>query len=569
MPRVLNGPLFLVRAPLSLVLMQASNSDAMKTKHIYFTISLILLSLVYSCTKDFDKINQNPNGFTTASDGSLFNGVVQSLILSGNEQFYIFNEILYKQTQLAALTKTAWGNASIGIEDIWNNYYNTLTEIRELQRRFDAMPPSTPGLNNMKSIVKILLAYKTFKVTDYFGDIPYSQAGFGFQKLEYLHPRYDPQKTIYLSLLDDLKWADENIDPSDLGEPFTTFTSFDKLFQGDMVKWRKFANSLRLRYAMRMAEKEPVLAGDIIKDVIDNQKPVLLGYDFTSPVLESACLWPAAMGFKNTSLNWSFREHNNVRMGSNIWHLMSVNDSLDGSGIYDPRCFIYFEGNKDNKWKAYPQFPDASTPSSGGIPYGEHRDDAANFSFKGDCLYSPFNYFIVRDEDYMPIIMMTGAEVHFLKAEAYFRGIGVAMDKDKAGNEYMNGLNASIEWWEKVADNLRLPVSGVKFKDKFTIPTNINAATVLTHYGFWNATSEEQKLDFIYMQRWIDAFRQPSEAYAEARRTRKTPREGAAIDQFRLPYPQSEATYNAANLNEAIQNQGVDDYSNKIWWIAY
>jgi hypothetical protein len=539
----------------------------MKTKLISFLLLIAVFPVLFSCKDDLEELNSDPNGFTTASDGSLLNGVIESLVLSGNEQFYIFNEILYKETQLAALTKSAWGNASIGIEDVWGNYYGTLTEIRELERRFNDKPGETPGLNNMKAIVKILLAYKTFKVTDYFGDIPFTQAGYGFQSLEYLHPKYDTQKSIYYTLLDDLKWANDSINISDVGEPFATFAIFDKLFNGNMLKWKKFANSLRLRYAMRMSEKEPQRAGDIIRDILDNDLPVLKGYDLASAVLESACLFPAATGFKNSSLNWSFREHNNLRMGSNIWHILSAHDSTNGSGIFDPRCFIYFEGNKDDKWIAYPQIPSASTPASGGIPYGGHRDDEANFFFKGDCYFSPFNYFIVRDEDYMPIILMTGAEVHFIKAEAYFRGIGVAVDKDKASIEYMNGLNASVDWWKMIASTLKLPVSGLKFSDKVVIPSNINAASVLSHYGFWNAASEEQKLEFIYLQRWLDAFRQPSEAYAEARRTMKTPREGDPIRHFRLPYPQSEVTYNSANWNAAVQSQGGDAPEVKIWWI--
>ena len=64
----------------------------------------LLLSLV-SCKKDFEEINTDPSSFTTASDGSLFNEVISSLQLGWNEQFYINNEILYKQTQQAALTK--------------------------------------------------------------------------------------------------------------------------------------------------------------------------------------------------------------------------------------------------------------------------------------------------------------------------------------------------------------------------------------------------------------------------------------------------------------------------------
>ncbi|MEE4255563.1 MAG: hypothetical protein V2I47_00850, partial [Bacteroidales bacterium] len=98
-----------------------------------FFILLIIAATMLSCKKDFDEINRNPHGFTTASDGSLFNGIIQSLPLTGNEQFYINNEILYKQTQQAALTKDAWGNFTLGTEDMWKNYYQSLPGFRELE----------------------------------------------------------------------------------------------------------------------------------------------------------------------------------------------------------------------------------------------------------------------------------------------------------------------------------------------------------------------------------------------------------------------------------------------------
>jgi hypothetical protein len=530
--------------------------------------ALILVLLFTSCTKDFDEINTNPHGFTTASDGSLFNNVIQSLQLGWNEQFYINNEILYKQTQQAALTKEAWGNYTIGTEEIWNNYYGTLPEIRELEKRFSQYDNSA-GIINMRAMLKICLALKTFKVTDLFGDMPFTEAGYGFQDLNMLHPKFDKQRDIYLILLVDLLWADENInDTAAVVEPFATFRGFDKLFNGDMNKWRKLSNSLRMRHAMRIAEKEPEIAGDILKEIIENNRPVFQGYDFITPVLESACMWPASMGFKNESVNWSFREHNNLRMGSNVWRQLSSHDSIDGSGIFDPRAYIFFETDNTNRWKSYPQIPDIGTPSSGGIPYGTHRDQNGAFQIKGEtCIYSPFNYFLIRDEDYIPIIIYTGAETHFIRAEAYFRGIGVAMDKDLADIEYMNGINSSVEWWKMVAQNSKLPSSGMKFTDMITIPSNLNPASVLMRFGSWNATTEEEKLQFIYTQWWLDAFRQPWEAYALARRTGMTPREGNGIAHYRLPYPPSEVEYNSANWAEAIANQGGDSPDVKIWWI--
>lgn len=539
----------------------------MKIK-ILLSIAVLLLT-VSSCRKDFDTIDTDPHGFSTASDGSLFNGIIQSLMLSGNEQFYINNEILYKQTQQAALTKAAWGNFTIGTEDIWNNYYKTLPSFRELQKRFETYKPA-PGVTNMKAMVSIVLAYKTFKLTDLFGDIPFSQAGYGFQNLEYLHPEYDKQRDVYLSLLADLQWAADNIsDTAALVEPFTTFKSFDKLYNGNMLMWKKFANSLRLRYAMRMSAKEPEIAGNIIKDIIENNLPVLTGYDFTTAYLESACLWPVINGAHDGSISWSFREHNGLRMGSNIWHQFSNNDDPYGSGIFDPRAYIFFEGDMDNKWVPFPQIPEATTPSAQGLPYGSHRDDKDNYNIKSNVNYSPFNFFVIGDAEFMPIIFMTSAEVHFIKAEAYFKGIGVPMDKDKADIEYMNGINTSVEWWIKVSNQIKLPVSGVKFTDKITIPSHLGASSVLSQFGSWNAATEDEKLEFIYTQRWIDAFRQPWEAYAEARRTGLTPHEGPAINHFRMPYPPSEAQYNSNNWQKAKTNQGGDDTNIKLWWVSW
>jgi len=537
----------------------------MKIKYILLSLSIMLV--FSSCRKDFEEIDTNPQGFTTASDGSLFNGIIQSLMLTWNEQFYINNEILYAQTQQAALTSAAWGNYTLGTEDIWQNYYTTLPAIRELEKRFSTYP-NTAATQNMKAMLSIVKAYKTFKLTDMFGDIPYAEAGYGYQDLNRLYPVYDPQRDIYLSLLDDLAIAALAInDTAARIEPFTSFATFDKLFNGNLPQWRKFANSLRLRHAMRMNEKEPGLAGEIIGDIIGNNLPVLYGYDFITPLFESACIWPGANGFSNESVPWSFREHNGLRMGSNIWHQLSTGDDPDGANIFDPRAYIFFEGDQNDKWKPYPQIPESGTPSSGGIPYGSHRDDLGNYHIKNNVNYSPFNFFIVADENNMPIILMTGAEVHFIKAEAYFRGIGVPADPMTADIEYMNGINASVEWWMNLSTRLRLPLSGVTFGSKISIPPNLKAASVLMHFGSWNATTDEQKLQFIYTQRWLDAFRQPWEAYAEARRTGMTPREGNAINHFRMPYPPSEAQYNAVNMNAAIAAQGGDNPQVKIWWV--
>lgn len=533
---------------------------------------LILLSVILniSCTKDFEDTNKNPASFTTASDGSLLNDVISSLQLGWNEQFYINNEILYKQTQMASLFKEAWGNSTIGTEEIWANYYKNMPNIRELQRRFANATPS-PALNNMNAMVKILLAYKTFKVTDMFGDIPYFDAGYGFMDVSKLRPKFDSQRNIYLSLLDELKWADENIDPAATGEPFASFKSFDKLFFGDISKWRKFANSLRLRYAMRMSEKEPVIAGQIIADIINNDKPVLVGCNFSGAVLEAAAIYPYLCGYKNEGKIWSFREHRSLRMGSNMWHQLSSHDSTNGSGIFDPRAYLFFDTNGDNKWVPYPQIPNGSTPAESGVPYNEQRNTIGGYAIKGNslnpCLFSPFNYFLISDEDYVPDLLMTGAEVHFIKAEAYMRGIGVAQDEGNASNEYLSGIQASLTFWRNTLSKTSLFIDGTKFDTLVKIPSYLTLTYLQNKIGFWNFTTAEEKLKMIYTQEWIDFFRQPAESYALVRRAfGKLPREGSPLQYFRFVIPPSEVAYNQANWISTYSSQG-DLTTTKVWWM--
>lgn len=543
----------------------------MKTKIISFSVIILGIVLFNSCKKDFEEINSDPLGFTTASTGSLFNGVIQSLVPSGNESMYIVNEVIYKQTQQGALTRSAWGNFSLGTQSMWMSHYGAIGEIRELEYRFADMDPSAE-LDNMKAMLKILLAYKTFKLTDVFGDIPSSQAGFGYTDLEALHPEFDLQRDIYISLLDDLKWADEHIsDTAVFDEPFLSFSAFDKLFFGDINQWQKLANSMRLRYALRMSDVEPEIAGEVISEVLENDRPVFTGYDGTIQVLESGCLWPNLTGFSYGGTNWAFNQQKNLRMGSNIWSQLSLHDSLDGSGIFDPRAFIFFEPNNDGNWVKYPQIPETSTPPSGGTPYADHRDTKdvpTNYFLKGsDNIYSSFNYFLIRGGEMVPIILMTGAEVHYIKSEIYLKGIGVAADPIQAENEYLSGILASVEWWMINSNAFQLPKSDLLFPDYNPIPPGLSASTVQMHFGWWNASNDEEKLKFLYTQRWLDSFWQPLEAYAVTRRTGLTAHEGDPINHFRMPYPQSEAELNPDNCNAAIARQGGDSPETKIWWI--
>src|SRR6185295_10968069 len=139
-----------------------------------------------------------------------------------------------------------------------------------------------------------------------------------------------------------------------------------------------------------------------------------------------------------------------------------------------------------------------------------------------DCLYSPINYYLARDMDYQPDILITGAEVLFIRAEAYLRGIGVAKDVGIATSAFLDGIQFSINFWTNIMENSRLP-TGTPFSANITVPSNLSFFTVQNNLGFFTGDEQEQ-LREIYAQCWIDMFRQPQEAFALARRTFNTPR---------------------------------------------
>lgn len=530
------------------------NSILMK----FSTYLLALVFLMVSCTKNFEEINRNPFNPTQTDIGPLFNTIINSLRLGWNEQFYLHNETLYGITQQAARTSVGFDNITIGTEEAWANYYRALAHIREIERRFGEMAVEEEALNNVRAQLKVLMAYKTFRLTDLFGDMPFFEAGRGFESLDYVRPAFDAQEEIYKFLLEELKWVEENINTSPnpvtaSGEKYVSFSDFDKLFFGDMRRWRKFANSLRMRHAMRMVEKDPAFATPILKEIIEKQLHVI-------EEGEDVGMWPVQQDWVNESVIWSFSEHNKLRMGSTVWHQLSANDNPDGSGIFDPRARIFFETNNDGEWAAFPQIPDASTPAEGGIPYGQHRDN--NYTIKGEAnLFSPFNYYLIRDQFDIPEILLTAAEVGFIKAEAYLRGLGVAMDEGAAEAEYTVALVSSIKFWQNVVTSSSIWVN----KPPILSEGEIFAAT--NHPRLSIFTSSD-KLALIYTQRWLDAFRQPWEAFALWRRTGATPREGTAPEYYRFSYPPSEAENNPENWSAQVGRMGEDSPRVKVWWMA-
>jgi len=531
-----------------------------------YIFALILILTIPSCDKDFENINQNPFDPTETSTGALFNTVIASLRMSNEEQLYLNNETLYSITQQAALSRSSFPAFSVGTEVVWRNYYQALAHIRAIEDRIAEMETETEpeALNNVNGMLKVITAYKTFRITDLFGDIPFFDAGRAYQGLEFSRPAFDAQEAIYKFLLEELKWAAGNMvatgNPTTAsGTPYAALGNFDTLFGGEVFLWIKFANSLRLKHALRMVEKAPTLAESVLQEIINNDLPVIQDN-------EDIVMHPAKQGWSRTSSHYGYYNgtgpfNSGLRLGSTMW-----NELADGEGlgsIIDPRAFIFFEPNNEDKWTVYPQLPNESTAESGGGPYAIVRD--ANPAFKGQAnIYAPVNYYLIRDEQDVPEIIMTATEVYFCLAEVHQRGLGVSANPSTASSFYNLGVVASINFWQNIKSN-----STIWENATTQTPPNLTQGEMfaLTNHPKLSITDAIDPLQKIYTQRWIDAFCQPWEAYCLLRRTGKTPNNGEISKHYRFPYPPSEGIDNAENYTTQVTKMGSDSEKVKVWWM--
>lgn len=508
-----------------------------------------------ACDKGFEELNENPLLPTNAQDGAIFNSLVESLRLGWNRQLFLHNEKLYDVTELAVVTAETFGNLEGGAEDVWSNYYTALKNARELERRYATYQddPEIPAIVNAQ--MKILMAYKTFQITDLFGDIPYSEAGRAFDKEVILRPKYDDHEEIYRSLIDDLTWASEILSTSGgsttSGNNFLTYGGFETLFEDDKTKWVRFANSMLLRYLVRIYDKDPDYVAPRVKKLIESGAPfVSQGGDIV--------MSPRAQNWQNLGVNWSFREHNKVRLGTNIWNFMSD----ENGDVIDPRAFIFFEPNNKGEWVAFPQISDENTPQSGGNPYSNARDNA--YDNKGDGnIYSSVNYYLIRDENDIPEILMTHAEIKFLLAEVFMRGIGVQADPSNANFNYQNGMLESLKFWQNTMLNSSIWTNRspeLSIADLFGVTSH-------PKYDISIINDDDEKLRRIYAQRWVDAFRQPWEAFSLLRQSNLVPREKPKNEFNRFKYPPSESVFNTENYNTQVVEMGGDENDVKLWWM--
>ncbi len=530
----------------------------------YFIYLLACVFVGVSCTKNFQQINTTHDKPSSTTIAPLMNGILSTFFLRGQEQASIHNDYYYPITQLAATTSQSGYVLSNGVNDIWNDYYSTLQNMNLVQSKIDAVSDKE-SMNNIQAILYILRAYKTFRMTDQFGDMPYFNAGKAYTgNVSDFRVGYDGQQSIYDSLLANLSWAVKHINTSaspvtSSGNPYETLGSYDVFFGSNMNQWLKFGNSLRLRHAMQMVEKDQATAMPIIQDVLSG----------TAPLIDSGndvALWPKTLGGYDLWIRWwSFSSGGAgfVRTSSTLWNLVS--DDTTNAAIFDPRAYLFVSTNQAGSWAPF--------------IIGTSTGDAVNAYFsatdptqKNNCVFSPVNWYLIRDEWYIPELIMTEAEVHFLKAEAYARGLGVSQSITNANSEYKAGITSSVNFWYNVAANTN-DASENWSAAAPPPPTAGQMNTLFTNPKVAFTGTNADALSKIYAQEWLSYFRQPWLAFNLWRRTGGTPVDPKSNPPagystfYRLPYAQDEAVNNTENYNTQINKLGGNNSNVKVWWM--
>ncbi len=498
----------------------------------YLSSIILAIIITTSCTDNFEEINTNPNNPSTADADYIFNYVLKE---AGGE-FGVVTNYNYTYIQRWIMqTAAVWGNSTMPpytifdqyrIQIIWEYYYsNLLLNSHVLEK----MTKDDPELVNKYEVARIWKIYCFHKVTDLWGDVPYSDA-FGLLESytdETIKPKYDSQESIYENFLSILKDAASGIDPE------KPFYSNDMIFGGDLDLWVKFANSLRLRLAVRSGNETVV--NEILTEnnlISDNDESALFQY------IETQEWWNPYFDININSKNPTSPELTGTTTPK-ISELLKL--QLDGTD--DPRLEIYAQAvETDNvSYRGVPNLMNATLKENQAMGMG-----VSTTSYIGQ-------YF--SDNPTLTKPLLSYSEVCFLRAEAAFR----TWTTEDAQMWYENGVRSSMSFYE---------IDEVDIDD------------FLANDGAFDNTLEQ-----IMVQKWISLFLNGWEAFSDYRRTgfpqlKKYDLEldGVKIISYdwvdvdrntlpgRLPYPDDEIDLNNANYLDAIEIQGGDSYYQQVWW---
>lgn len=493
-----------------------------------------------SCDKGFEEMNTNPNASTKPNVDFLFS---QS-ILQGNyvyDRVYFYTSYLtcgaYVQHFSFAKDVTLAGSGDkYGQVDTYQGVYfrfaytNVLTTLHELIRAAEG----NPDLVNKAASARIWRVLIQQRITDLYGDVPYSEANKGATEGVF-QPKYDPQSAIYDGMLRELEAAVGAFDNGKL-----KFGAADFVYKGDIAKWKKLAHSLMLRIAMRMTKVAPdkarewtlkAIAGGII---MQEEDQAVVQYGSGSQTYN---VNPVVYELVGQDLKASSKGADNTENGKFSKTLIDFLKSRNDPRL--PVVSVVWNGGA----------PDTTSTLQKGMPNGTEvrPDDFVTYS-------EPNPATILVNTS--PLIVVSAAEMRFLLSEAILR----TWTPGNAAQAYREGIEIAMRNWSLFGAAGRIPA------DKINAYT---AANALNTAGAFN-----DQMNQIHSQFWVASLLDEQEAYANWRRTgfpvlvpvnAQDNQTNGTIPR-RLPYSRTEHGSNRSNYDAAVARQGTDLLTTRIWW---
>lgn len=530
-----------------------------KKKLFLLTAALIYTGVIaISCESGLEGLNDNPNAPTD---------VPSELILPQAQETAVNR--LYDMDGLNGYVGAIWAQSYAKIQypeedqydfsgrvslvnDIWESFYSsTLKDLYAIRDK--AVEEENP---NGQAIAEILIAWNYHTITDIWGDVPFSEAIQGLtedSENRIINPSYDSQSEIYEGILTMLEEAADRIDISS-----SPYGDEDLIYGGDMMKWQKFANSLRLRVLMRMSEVDEATASSGISEIISSGAPVFESHDDNAQL--------EYMSYPNNNPVNDFartREDHKVSHTTLTW--------LDQ--LNDPRMRIYAVPMRN-------QNPDEAVTAiytdDRGYNYQGVRNASEHNSIELPNASTMGHYFVSPSS---PGRIMTYAEVLFIRAEAAARG----WTAENAGQTYEDAVRAAMNLYtQSRLDAVLSGFSGdVAFSHQgFTTdeyPAGITEQEINSYLAQsevqWNSGAgwSEENQQKLAVQKWLALYSQGLETWFEWRRLDYPELEigpEATLNEVprRLSYPAIEQSLNNANRVEAIDRQGEDNLLTRVWW---
>lgn len=518
----------------------------MKSKNIFlqaglFTLMCCSIASLPSCTKKYGETNIDKNSIAEIGASELpflFSGAIESVPWSDQVAQNLFAD-QYAQYFACNVTYFASDRLVMVMDWVENHFAPIYTRVvPQLQTIFE----KTEENSAEHALAEIWWVYAFHRVTDYWGPIPYFNAGVPGSSVP-----YDPQDKIYDDFFKRLDAA-VTVLQDKTGE--TPFGSYDVMFGGSVPKWIKFANTLRLRLALRISKADPARAKT-------EAEAAYAGGVFTSSPEDDAYV------LKNNN------DNNRISVMSD-WNEFRMSAAMESvlKGYNDPRTPEYF-------------IPAVETGTFEGLrnglsiaQLGAAANKASANSHVGPRWSSPAAGGIASFLSTSQIVM-TAAEAYFLRAEGALLGWSMGGTPKEL---YEAGITNSMKQWG-VTDNTAI----LNYINGTTLPVApgdyLNSPAMTNVPVKFNAANAAVQREQIATQKWICLFPDGAEAWAEYRRSHlpklypvansDNPDITNPATQWirRIPFLLSEKISNGAEVEKAAALLGgADKITTPLWW---